>query len=189
VENFSLGVASGVTAAFLGFVLKGWATSVVHGFRIRKLLTTDIKEAIRGLQEHHPQLATIEDDFANDSFAFIWDGSSNSQIPEYVTSAIYHLTALETTHCWRFYDVLSHINVIRAEYNNAVRHLIADETQREGFKGIATACLHDLGRNYSEAILVGSRVLTELSENHRLVEIDVAQCDADLRNFGKQHNH
>jgi len=183
--QFALGVAGGVIAAFAGFVLKGLVTGVVDGLRIRKLLVTDIKENIRGLKAHYSGFADIEAGVTGSGPAFIWDNSYYSQTPDYVTKAIYHLRPLETTHCWRFFDALSRIDAIRNEYNGAVRSLITEELKRDLFRKIAVACLHDLRRNYAEAISVGSDVLLEIAQHHWFVQVDLAQCDADRQNYAK----
>jgi len=184
--TFAIGVASGVIAAFVGFVLKEWATSVVLGFRIRKLLVADMKDTIQGLRAHYPALEQIEANLKKDEPSFIWDNSSHPQAPDYVTNAIYYLTSLETTKSWRFYDALSRLDDIRDQYNGSVRSLITEATERELHRKIATACIHDLGRHYAEAISIGSAVFLEIKKNHWFVEIDVGQCDADMRNFSTQ---
>ena len=122
----------------------------------------------------------------NEEPAFIWDSASRSTVPDYATTATYHLRALETSHCWRFYDAIARLNSIREEYNNSVRALITEQTQAAHFTKIATACLHDLNSHYREAISVGSQGLMELAKNHRFVTVDVAQCDADHRAFSRK---
>ncbi len=184
--TFAVGVASGVIAAFLGFILKEWSTSTVQGFRIRKLLATDMKETVQGLRSHNPSLDRIETNLKNDEPSFIWDSSLRSQTPEYVTNAIYHLTSLETSKCWRFYDALSRLDVIRDQYNESVRSLITEAREKEPHRKVAVACIYDLGRHYAEAISTGSSVLLEMKKNHWFLEIDVGQCDADVRNFNAQ---
>lgn len=184
METFSVGVATGVTATFVGFALKEWATSVVHGIRIRKLLTTDIAEIIRGLRGHEPSLKPIEKQLANDEPSFIWDSLSNSQIPDYVTNAIYHLSSQETAQCWRFYDAVSRLDAIRDEYNGAVRALITEETKRELFRKIATSCLHDLQRHYADAISIGSNVLLTIQKSHLDIQIRVAEYKDDNSQLG-----
>ncbi|MGC0778433.1 MAG: hypothetical protein WCD68_14605, partial [Candidatus Acidiferrum sp.] len=133
-----------------------------------------------------PNLDQVEDDLKNDKPSFIWDSSSHSQVPDYATTAIYDLSSLETTQCWRFYDALSRLDAIRDQYNGSVRDLIANETERELHRKIATACIHDLRRHYAEAISVGSAVLLEIKKNHWFIKIDVGQCDADKHYFGNQ---
>ncbi|HUX28838.1 MAG TPA: hypothetical protein VMV39_08615, partial [Terracidiphilus sp.] len=75
MSHFLVGVASGVTAAFVGFLLKEWITSAIRGYHIRMLLFAEIKEAIRGLKDHYPTLDNIEKNIGTDSRAFIWDSS------------------------------------------------------------------------------------------------------------------
>jgi hypothetical protein len=186
MESFAAGVASGVIAAFAGFILNGFSTSVAHGFRIRKLLTAEIKETLRGLRDYYPSLDPVDAGLENDEPSFIWDSSSNSQVPDYVTNAVYHLTPLETAQCWKFYDALSRIDAIRDEYNASVRSLVTQEKQRDLFKKIASACIQDLKSNYRQAISIGSEVLLEFKRNHLLIEVDAGQCDADRRTFGGQ---
>jgi hypothetical protein len=184
--TLAIGVAGGIIAAFVGFVLKEWATSVVLGFRIRKVLVADMKETIQGLGAHYPALEQVEANLKQDEPSFIWDNSSHSQAPDYVTNAIYHLSSLETTRSWRFYDALSRLDVIRDQYNDSVRSLITEATERDLHRKIATSCIHDLGRHYAEAISIGSATLLEVKKNHWGVGIDVRQCEADMRNFGSQ---
>jgi hypothetical protein len=184
VKAFLIGVASGVAAAFLGFLLKEWITSLVHGWRIRMLLVADMKQTIQGLRTHHPNLDRVEANLQNDEPSFIWDSSSHAQAPDYVINAIYHLAPLETTNSWKFYDALSRMDAIRDEYNNSVRFLITQMKERELYRKIAVSCIHDLGRHYAEAISTGSGVLLEMKKNHWGVEIDVSQCDADYRKYG-----
>jgi hypothetical protein len=163
MDKFYLGVLSGALAAFIAFLLNGWVTSAFLGYRTRKLLSTDIQDAVRGLREHFPQLKEIEANLQNNEPAFIWDSASRSPVPAHVTTAIYHLGPLETSHCWSFYDAVARLNSIREEYNHSVRALITEQTQSTQFNKIATACLHDLGRHYRDAISVGSQTLLELA--------------------------
>ncbi len=183
--TFAIGVASGVIAAFAGFVLKEWTISAVQGFRIRKLLVADIKGTIQGLRDHYPSLGQVEAKL-KDEPSFIWDSDSPSQEPDHVTKAIYHLTSLETTKSWRFYNALSRLDAVREQYNRSVCSLITAVTERELHTKIAAACIHDLQRYYAEAISIGSAVLLEMKKNHWFVEIDVGQCDADKDKFGAQ---
>lgn len=179
MNHFLVGVGSGIVAAFVGFLLKEWITSAIRGFRIRTLLFAEIKESIRGLKDHYPTLDIIEKNIGTDSGAFIWDSSTFSQVPGHVSEAIYHFTPSETVNCWRFYDLLSRISDIRNEYNASVRSLIIEKEDGEPFKKIAIACVHDLQRNYREAILTGGRVLLEIAQRRWFVDIDVEEFRVD----------
>ena len=181
MTKFAVGVMSGVLAAFVAFVLNGWATRVISGFRIRKLLVTEIKETIRGLKDHYPQLDQIDHKLQESEPSFIWDGASRSAIPDHVNESIHHLRAFETSKCWRFYDALARLDVIRMEYNTSVRSFVTEEQQRPEFQKLATACLHDLSRHYKESISVGSEALLLFAENHWFLSIDVVQCDSDYK--------
>jgi hypothetical protein len=126
------------------------SSTKIAGTCQRKLLSTDIQEAVRGLREHSPQLEQMEANLHIEEPAFIWDSASRSPVPDYFTTSIYALRALETSQCWRIYDAIARLNSIREEYDNSVRALITEQRQTVQFSKIATACLYDLNRNYKE---------------------------------------
>jgi hypothetical protein len=181
MNTFIAGLLSGVLVTFAGFVLKSLVSDLIRGFRTRTLITAELRESIRGLREHFPELRKIEDGLQNGGAAFIRDRPAT--LPEYAKNAIHHLNPVETARCWKFDDCLVRLDAIRQEYNNSVRAVLTDETNRDRYKNIAIACIHDLSFNYRQAIFNGSNLLIQIANNHLFLGIDTTQCDADLNRF------
>jgi len=168
----------GVLVGVVSFLIKELSADSVRAVRFRRRLAEDIKMIVENYKDHYPALQRLKDAVPKNSPAFIWSsalGDAGS-----VSEAAHYLEPLEASQCSRFYDELSRMNEIRAEYNLSVRGIVTDEQKRELHASIAVACLGDLQRHYHQVISRGCKCLLELQKNHWLLRIDEAQCQEDI---------
>lgn len=168
----------GVLVGVVSFLIKELCADSVRAVRFRRRLAEDIKMLVENYKGHYPALQRLKDAVRKNRPAFIWDsalGNAGS-----VAEAAHYLEPLEASMCSRFYDELSRMNEIRAEYNFSVRGIVTDEQKRELNASIAVACLGDLQKHYLQVISRGCKCLLELNKNHSFLRIDESQCQEDL---------
>ena len=174
----------GVLVAVASFLIKELCADSVRAVRFRKRLVEDLKMIVENYKSHYPELQDLKEAIPKNQPAFIWDtapGDSSS-----VSEAAHYLKPLETSQCSRFYDSLSRMNEIRAEYNLAVRGMVIDEDKRALHSLIARACLGDLEKHYQQVIGRGCKCLLELKKNHWLLPVDEAQCQENIERLNDQ---
>jgi hypothetical protein len=179
----------GVLVAVASFLIKELAADSVRAVRFRKRLAEDIKMIVENYKDHYPGLQHLKDAVSKHSPAFIWDSAAGDAGT--VSEAAHFLEPLEASQCLRFYDWVSRIDEIRAEYNLAIRGLVTDEQKRTLHASIAVACLGDMQKHSKQIIARGCNCLLELKKNHWLLRIDEAQCQEDLnrqRLDGQSHH-
>jgi hypothetical protein len=173
----------GVLVAVASFLVKEISSDMIRAIRFRRRLVEDIKTIIEGHKGHYPELQRLRDAVSKNAPSFIWD-SALSGIGNFSENS-HHLKSLESAQCSRFYDELSRISEIRAEYNLAVRNIVAEEAKRDLYTAIAAACLGDLQRYYQQVIKRGCKCLLELKKNHWFLAIDEVQCQEELNKDSK----
>jgi len=168
----------GVLVAVASFLIKELTADSVRAVRFRMRLAEDIKMIVENYKAHYPELEHLKDAVPKNEPAFIWDSAPGDSAS--LSQAGHYLEPLEASQCSRFYDNLSRMNEIRAEYNLAVRSIVIDEEKRVLHISIALACLGDLQKHYQQVISRGCKSLLELKKNHWLLRIDEAQCQEDI---------
>lgn len=180
MPNNVVAVAVGVLIATFSFMLKEALSYFWDGIRFRRRLVEDIKIRLQHYDDHYPELGRLKAGVSapKPAASFIWDSSVEEDWS--MTENFVHLRPLEAAHCAAFFDALSRIDEVRAEYNDAVRGLIINSEKLPQYASIAVSCLSDMEEEYADVIRVGSESLLELSENHWFLNIEQARC-AELK--------
>ena len=165
MTDFTEAFLSGVALAVVGFLGKEIASGIKERTNLRKILQVDARNTIKGLQDHEPSLKGIAKHLDDGEANFIWESKGLGPNPTFLADVPTHLSPQETNFALQFYDDKQKIDVIRDEFNLAIRNFITDSNNcREQHLKIAKACLVDMERQYKKACSSGANLIREVEE-------------------------